>query len=179
MVILPAAGCDLTPPPLTPQARAVQVVKADPPEGSTDLGAITAYDGFGCGALASDGTYEGAVADLRRQAAAKGANYAEIVGIVEPHEKDGCENRTFTIHAHLFHVAASPSAPARARRVDTCDPPCSPGYACESGVCTAQCNPPCSPGYACEAGVCRAQCNPACGENEVCRQDRTCGPAGN
>jgi hypothetical protein len=155
-VIALAAGCEVTPPPLTPQARAVQVLKADPPEGSTDLGPITAYDGFGCGALVSDGTYEGAVANLRRQAAAKGANYAEIVGIVPPHEKEGCENSSFTIHAHLFRVAVSPAAAAKAPRVDACDPPCSPGYACKSGVCTALCNPPCDQGM-------------------VCRQDRTCG----
>jgi len=39
------------------------------------------------------------------------------------------------------------------------------------------CEPPCSPGYACEAGVCRALCNPACGAGQVCRTDRVCVPA--
>jgi hypothetical protein len=107
-----ALGCDPTPPrPLTPEALAVEVRKADPPRGATDLGPITATDGFGCGALASTGTYEGAVANLRREAAKRGANYAEIVGVVEPHFTGDCDNNTFTIHAHLFRVRAPPAAP--------------------------------------------------------------------
>lgn len=157
ILVVLAVGCDPTPPPLTPKALAVQVRKADPPPGSTDLGPITATDGFGCGVLSSNGTYEGAVASLRRDAAKRGANYAEIVGIVEPHFTGDCDNNTFTIHAHLFRVSAPRVAPQPARRVDSCDPPCSPGYACESGVCKALCNPPCDNGM-------------------ICRQDRTCGP---
>jgi hypothetical protein len=157
IVIVAAVGCDPTPPPpLSPTALAVEVRKADPPEGSTDLGRITATDGFGCGALASNGTYEGAVANLRREAAKRGANYAEIVGIVEPHFTGDCDNNIFTIQARLFRVRAAPAAPRPSLTVDTCDPPCSPGYACELGVCTALCNPPCDNGM-------------------VCRQDRTCG----
>jgi hypothetical protein len=39
------------------------------------------------------------------------------------------------------------------------------------------CEPPCSPGYACEAGICRALCNPACSAGQVCRADRVCVPA--
>lgn len=31
----------------------------------------------------------------------------------------------------------------------TCDPPCSPGYACKEGQCAAVCNPPCGPGSRC------------------------------
>jgi hypothetical protein len=152
-----AAGCDPAVPPLTPKAQAVQVLKADPPEGSTDLGMITATDGMGCGPLTSDGTFEGAVASARRTAAARGANYVEIVGIVVPHYVDGCENHTFWLQGHLFRVTAAPAVAPRARRAETCDPPCSPGYACQSGRCNAVCNPPCE-------------------EGAICRQDRTCGP---
>lgn len=136
IVIALAVGCDPTPPqPLTPKALAVQVLKADPPPGSTDLGRITATDGFGCGVFASTGSYEGAVANLRRDAAKRGANYAEIVGVVEPHFTGDCDNNTFTIHAHLFRVRA-PLAGPQTPRADSCEPPCSPGYASASGVCT-------------------------------------------
>jgi hypothetical protein len=112
IVVALAFGCDPTPPkPLTPEALAVQVLKTEPPQGSRDLGRITATDGFGCGVFASTGTYEGAVANLRRDAAKRGANYAEILGVVEPHFTGDCDNNTFTIRAHLFRVSTPLAAP--------------------------------------------------------------------
>lgn len=38
------------------------------------------------------------------------------------------------------------------------------------------CDPPCSPGYACNAGVCRGVCNPLCREGFICGDDRVCHP---
>lgn len=44
-----------------------------------------------------------------------------------------------------------------------------------SGSEQSACNPPCSPGYACEVGgQCKALCNPPCSPGYVCAQDRTC-----
>jgi len=39
-----------------------------------------------------------------------------------------------------------------------------------------ECDPPCSPGYRCQSGQCIALCNPPCGEGMTCAQDRTCQP---
>jgi hypothetical protein len=38
------------------------------------------------------------------------------------------------------------------------------------------CDPPCSPGYACQNAQCIALCNPACGEGARCNQQRVCEP---
>ena len=39
------------------------------------------------------------------------------------------------------------------------------------------CEPPCSPGFACQAGTCIPQCNPTCDTGEVCNRHRSCEPA--
>jgi len=36
------------------------------------------------------------------------------------------------------------------------------------------CDPPCSPGYRCQSGTCAAVCNPTCGTGTHCALDRTC-----
>ena len=38
------------------------------------------------------------------------------------------------------------------------------------------CEPICSPGFACDNGVCIPQCNPACIDGETCGRDRLCHP---
>jgi hypothetical protein len=175
VIVAGTTACNAGPPPLSPKAMAVQVLKADPPPGSTDLGAITAYDGIGCGPLSDDGTFDGALARIRNDAAARGGNYVEMVAIIEPHFQDNCQNHTFTIVGRLFRVR--PKAAGQTSEVAACDPPCSPGFSCESGACKpAPCSAACSPGYACESGACKALCNPPCKDGTVCRQDRTCGP---
>jgi hypothetical protein len=174
LAVAASPGCNPEPPPLSPRAKAVQVLQADPPAGSTDLGGITAYDGIGCGPLSDDGTFDGAIAQIRREAAARGGNYVEMIGIIPPRFKDGCQNHTFTIIGRVFRISAMAIKQANAA---LCDPPCSPGYSCESGVCKGlPCNPPCESGYSCQSGACKASCNPACTGGMVCRQDRTCGP---
>ncbi|HEX2669822.1 MAG TPA: hypothetical protein VHM25_03065, partial [Polyangiaceae bacterium] len=52
-----------------------------------------------------------------------------------------------------------------------------PAVAVSPATAPLGCEPPCSPGYACEAGICRALCNPACSAGQVCRADRVCVPA--
>jgi hypothetical protein len=41
---------------------------------------------------------------------------------------------------------------------------------------SSSCEPPCSPGYACKERVCIALCNPPCGPGFHCNQQRTCEP---
>jgi hypothetical protein len=59
---------------------------------------------------------------------------------------------------------AAPSPPPASPVV--IDPPAAPA--------AAACDPPCSPGYACQAAVCVALCNPRCAADEVCGGDRIC-----
>jgi len=134
----------------------VRVGKADPPDGAHDLGAITVTDGDGCGVVGTQGTYGHAVARLRNRAARMGANYVELVTVVEPHPLQSCFDNTLTIRAMVYRVQGVPPREA-SNADDACDPPCSPGYACDEGEC-------------------EPVCNPECAQGQVCRADRTCGP---
>ena len=133
--------------------------KADPPPGARDLGSVSVRDGGGgCGTFGTHGTYSHAIARLRNEAAIKGADYAQIMVISEPHALEDCFDDSFVIHATLYKLApSSPSSPTPASPDDDC-------------------NPPCSPGYECDFGECEPVCNPECPSGQVCRPDRTCGP---
>src|SRR6185437_6817485 len=131
---------------LEQQAATIKVGKSDPPAGSQELGAVSGAHDQDHG----DGTYEGAVAKLRLNAAKLGANYVEIMAIVLPHTRKRIDG-SYVIQGTAFKV---PHAPSR-----------------------GACDPPCSPGYGCSAGECVPLCNPRCQDGEVCRQARTCGPA--
>lgn len=159
ILVLAVAACGgMAPlPPASAQATEVTVAKADPPPGSADLGPIEAAHGEGCGGFGERGTFEGAMIALRNAAAARGANYVALIATMSPHLSGGCFDNRFVLQgiAYQVHPEQAPAIPV-AR--DGCDPPCSPGYRCSRSVCLAL-------------------CNPACGPDQVCRQDRTCGPA--
>ena len=144
----------------SPRASEVEVVKGDPPAGSIKLGVIEVVHGGGCGGSDTKGygTFEGAMALLRNEAAVRNANY---VSILTSQSADGCFAASFVIRGFAYWVDPTPPTavrPAAAPADDGCDPPCSPGYRCSKAVC-------------------RAVCNPTCHADQVCRQDRTCGPA--
>jgi len=160
-LLLVTASCAVeaaVPPEAASGSEDIAVEKADPPAGSRAVGNVEATHGEGCGFAGTKGTYEGALVVLRNKAAELGGNYVRVMGVTAPHPTGGCYDDRFVIIGDVFRVApgARESAPT---------------------VSADNCSPPCSPGYACGGGVCRAQCNPACGADQVCRQDRTCGPA--
>lgn len=160
-LVVAAASCaEATPVAVAPAAQHIEIGKADPPQGSRDLGPIEVSHGSGCGGFGAKGTYESAMAELRNSTAERGGNYVQVMKMTEPHLSGGCFDDRFIIRGVVFQVGAAPVEPPVAKA--------SPDA----------CSPPCSPGYSCQAGVCRAQCNPSCGADQVCRQDRTCGPAG-
>jgi hypothetical protein len=68
----------------------------------------------------------------------------------------------------VFHRAAESTSPP--------SPPISPGALADPPGAET-CQPICSPGFACNAGTCVPQCNPACGGDETCGNDRLCHPA--
>jgi hypothetical protein len=73
--------------------------------------------------------------------------------------REGKKGEYHHITATLARAAEPASAPpSEQQAADGCTPPCSPGYACHAGKCTAECNPPCSPGYACaDDRTCKAE----------------------
>jgi hypothetical protein len=147
-------------PKLSSGGRLVHVGKSDPPTGAQEIGPIVAVDGDECGAFEPEtGTYSHALTKLRNRAAARGGNYVEIMTMDEPHQETlRCYDNRFVIRGMLYEVPGAPSDAADpASDANTCDPPCSPGFACDEGAC-------------------EPVCNPACASGQVCRPDRTCGP---
>jgi hypothetical protein len=157
--VLAIAACQAKAVVAEPRAEAVDVEKADPPPGSRGLGIVYAVHGGGCGVTGDEGNYDGAVALLRNKAVQRGGNYVQILTTIAPHTENSCFDNRFVIRAVIYRVA--PVGPVG-------------GEASIAKATPGGCVPPCSPGYACESGACLAQCNPPCGANETCRQDRTC-----
>lgn len=145
-----ACGGTAPTPATSPQARAVEVGKSDPPAGATELGVIEVEHGDGCGMYGTKGTLEGAIALLKEEAVRRGANYVELLTLTEPHAEHGCYVQAYKARGMAYRLtgdSASPPAPSKA----TCDPPCSPGYKCSHAKCVAQCNPPCEAPETCQA----------------------------
>jgi hypothetical protein len=150
-------------PPLSPQAQSVRVEERDPPADATPLGPIQVTHGQGCSFSGDSGTLEGATALLKQAALQRGANYVKVTQVTEPYSGHDCYHREFKLAGLSYRLAGTPIAVAPS--------------AAPTAPPAAVCNPICSPGYACEAGVCRPLCNPACGEGQICRIDRVCAPA--
>jgi hypothetical protein len=163
--LLSVAACNgvAAVPALSPQSQQVRVEEREPPDGATPLGAIAVTHGQGCSFTGDRGTREGATALLKEAAAQRGANFVQVTKVVEPYSGHDCTHREFKMEGLSFRLAGTPSVVAS-------PPPSTQAPALD-------CSPPCSPGYACEAGVCHALCNPACGTGQICRADRVCVPA--
>lgn len=154
-----ASCAEATPVAVSPEAQQITIGKSDPPAGAREVGPVEATHGHGCGGFGARGSYESALAELRNKTAEMGGNYVQIMTMTEPHSEHGCFDQRFIIRGVVFRVQGAPAElPVAKASPDACTPPCSPGYACQAGTCVAQ-------------------CNPACGPSQVCRQDRTCGPA--
>lgn len=146
----------------------IEAQKADAPPGSHAIANVEAIDGGGCGMLGVIGNYAGALRAVKNKAIDMGANYVKIVEVIEPHNVAGCYDKAFTIRGVAY--AMPPGAVA---------PTADGGVAPSASVATPAakpCDPPCSPGFACEASVCKAACNPTCNPGFVCNQARTCEP---
>jgi len=172
--------------PISPQAQQVRVEESDPPAGATPLGELKVMHGQGCSFTGDQGTREGATALLREAAAQRGANFVKVTKVIEPYSGHDCVHREFKMEGLSYRLAGTPAvAPAAAIPIAASAPPATsatatasaPAVATSTATAPLGCEPPCSPGYACEAGVCRALCNPACGAGQICRTDRVCVPA--
>jgi hypothetical protein len=158
--IVAVAACARNAPlKLSSGGKRVHIAKSDPPPGAHELGPIVGEDGDPCEGLDSErGTYSRALIRLRNRAAARGGDYVEIMTLTEPHQETRlCYDGRFVIRGMLYDVPEASEPAESASDSNTCDPPCSPGFACDEGACEPVCNPECPAGQA-------------------CRADRTCGP---
>ncbi len=157
-----AAGCNAEPPlrPVSPQAQRVRVESFEPPVGARLAGPIRASDGEGCGIGGTRGSLANATAALKEEALRRGLGFVKLTHVTKPYSGRDCYHVDYVLEGLAYSLDAAPQPAA----------PAAPSTSVE-------CTPPCSPGYACSAGVCTAQCNPACSAEQSCRADRVCVPA--
>ena len=128
VLVVACGGASSSRQPLAP----VQISKAEPPASCQLIGAVT---GSGWGV-------EEAYSELRQEARHKQANYVVLDGVA-----GGVFGRAFRCPTQ----AAPATAPPPPAAATTCEPDCSPGYACVRGSCVSACNPPCEKGQRCDA----------------------------
>ena len=92
---------------LRPGAEMVKVGKSDAAENSEMLGAVTIADGEGCGGFGFQGSYGRAIVLLQNVAHARGANFAQIMTITEPHSARDCFDNQYVISATLYKSNSS------------------------------------------------------------------------
>lgn len=155
---------------LSPRASTVRVEKGNPPPEASLVGPIEVTDGKGCGIGGDLGTEEGAIFLMKEAAARRGIDFVKTTRVKKPYSGHDCYHQEYIIEGIGYALPHPVPAPAPAPVA----PPVAPPVAVAPA---AECNPPCSPGYACERGVCAALCNPACGEGMTCRSDRVCVPS--
>lgn len=184
LLLLMSCNGVATVPPISPQSQQVLIEDRDPPAGATPLGAIQVVHGQGCSFTGDQGTREGATALLKQAAVARGANFVKVTQVIEPYSGHDCVHREFKMAGLSYRLAGTAvSAPPRASAAAGV-PVIAPAPTVATApteappAATLDCTPPCSPGYACQAGICQALCNPACAPDQICRTDRVCVPAG-
>jgi hypothetical protein len=69
------------------------------------------------------GSYEGAVAKLREQARALGADYLRVTDVKEPFADHECVHKEFTVTAVAYRVAPAPAAAATPAPLTAATPP--------------------------------------------------------
>ncbi|HEX5100882.1 MAG TPA: hypothetical protein VFV94_15330 [Polyangiaceae bacterium] len=97
-----AACSTSTPEPQAPET--IRVDKGPPPTGARKLRELKAVDGHGCGIFGTLGTYAGAVAKLREQARALGADYVTVTDVKEPAATRECVEKAFTVTGVAYVV---------------------------------------------------------------------------
>jgi len=96
-----------------PEAATVDGIRVDraaPPASARVLRELKAVDGHGCGIFGTLGTYEGAIALLREQARALGADYVHITNVKEPAATHECVEKAYTVTGTAYVVRAAPAA---------------------------------------------------------------------
>ena len=113
-----AMGCvaKASVPKMSPRAQVVRTGKGDPGPGMHEVGPVEASNGSGCGGFGTEGSYEGALAELKNRAAALGADYVQIFTMEGPYLSGKCRENAFVIRGMAFRsqAAATPSASAAA-----------------------------------------------------------------
>jgi hypothetical protein len=168
--------------PVSARAQAVHVEEGDPPAGAQLVGPIEGTDGSGCAFDDARGTLRNATTALKEAAVRSGADFVKVTKVTKPYSGHECYHQEFKLEGLAYRVHPAPAAPLQpappAPAIAVAAPAIAAAPAADSASPqAAACTPPCSPGYACEAGVCRALCNPACGAQQTCRADRVCVPA--
>lgn len=81
----------------------VEIGRGDPGTGFEQVGTVSGRHGEGCGDFGYRGTFEGAAATLKRDAARLGADYVSIYQVIPPHfVNEFCFNNEFVIEGMAY-----------------------------------------------------------------------------
>jgi hypothetical protein len=97
-------------PAISDQVAQVDVRLSLPPPGARSIGAIEAVHGRGCGSYGRAGTMEGALANLKTEAARRGANYVHVTRSIPPHLSGVCFDQRFQLAGIAYVIGSGYSA---------------------------------------------------------------------
>jgi hypothetical protein len=99
--------------PPVPGAEKVTIGKGDPADNYADIGPVSGAHGKGCGGFGTTGTYEGAIRNLKDNAARMGADYVQIFTINQPHLSGNCFDNLYSISGTAFKKIREQPSPTQ------------------------------------------------------------------
>ena len=147
--------------------------ESPPPAGYVGLRPLVVTSGDGCGVLGTQGSEEGARANLRRAAVQAGASYVQITFLKKPPVNHQCREHEYKIGGIAY------------RRADAAPPPAATASAANSAPAVVAAAASAAPARACIPGATQACLGPgACQGAQACREDASgflpcdCGTSG-
>lgn len=107
------------------EKKELTIAQSQPPAHFTEIGMIRVRVGKGCDGKGYMGTYPLAIKELKKQADRNDADYAQIIRIIEPQQKPGCYDMSYTMRAKLFRNDEG-TLRAQQRRAQANLPPATP-----------------------------------------------------
>lgn len=99
--------------PPVPGAENITVGKGDPADNYVDIGPVSGSHGKGCGGFGYTGTYEGAMRNLKDNAAIMGADHIQIFTINQPYLSGDCFVNRFSINGTAFKKVREQPSPTQ------------------------------------------------------------------
>src|SRR6187431_3591408 len=114
--VVAVAACG-SKPALSPQAAAVVISEAAPPNGYVSVKALRVSSGKGCGVLGERGSVEDGYDKLRVEAAQLGASYVQVSFVQKPPVSHQCMQHEHKLGGVAFRAPSAAKAPVAAAPV--------------------------------------------------------------
>jgi hypothetical protein len=136
LIVLLACGGAATTPETSADAKKIEIGKGDPPPGFKQMQTLEVKHGDGCGAYGEKGTFDGAYAMLRNEAARIKADYVQMMTVTEPYSDGNCAHNEYKITAVAYRKGKSKKV--KVKEDDVEETPKAEAKACVPGA-TQEC----------------------------------------